>query len=87
MEICCLQCAVPQHLATNMIVDDWLAFQGLAECSMTSSKVLELSLKPGYGTSSLWTVALLCPSSVEFLFTWLGLMRLGYAVLLIAYGP
>lgn len=30
------------------------------------------------------TVALLCHSSPEFLFTWLGLMRLGYSVLLIA---
>jgi acyl-coenzyme A synthetase/AMP-(fatty) acid ligase len=30
------------------------------------------------------TVALLCHSSPEFLFTWLGLMRLGLAVLLIA---
>ncbi|KAL8728930.1 MAG: hypothetical protein Q9181_005172, partial [Wetmoreana brouardii] len=30
------------------------------------------------------TVALLCPSSLEFLFTWLGLMRLGYSVLLVA---
>lgn len=30
------------------------------------------------------TVALLCPSSPEFLFTWLALMRLGHPVLLIA---
>jgi acyl-coenzyme A synthetase/AMP-(fatty) acid ligase len=30
------------------------------------------------------TVALLCHSSPEFLFTWLGLMRLGHSVLLIA---
>ena len=30
------------------------------------------------------TVALLCPSSADFLFTWLALMRLGYGVLLIA---
>ncbi|KAL1793095.1 hypothetical protein ACET3X_008077 [Alternaria dauci] len=30
------------------------------------------------------TVALLCHSSPEFLFTWLGLIRLGYSVLLIA---
>ncbi|KAK5137615.1 hypothetical protein LTR08_007910 [Meristemomyces frigidus] len=30
------------------------------------------------------TVALLCPSTPEFLFTWLALMRLGHAVLLIA---
>lgn len=30
------------------------------------------------------TVALICPSTPEFLFTWLALMRLGHAVLLIA---
>ncbi|KAK5056826.1 hypothetical protein LTR84_012358 [Exophiala bonariae] len=30
------------------------------------------------------TVALLCPSSPEFLFTWLALMKLGHSVLLIA---
>jgi acyl-coenzyme A synthetase/AMP-(fatty) acid ligase len=35
-------------------------------------------------TSSENTVALLCHSSPEFLFTWLGLMRLGRAVLLVA---
>ncbi|EME81979.1 uncharacterized protein MYCFIDRAFT_29743 [Pseudocercospora fijiensis CIRAD86] len=29
-------------------------------------------------------VALLCPSTVEFLFTWLGLIRLGHSVLLVA---
>ena len=31
------------------------------------------------------TVALLCPSSPLFLFAWLGLMRLGLSVLLIAW--
>ena len=31
------------------------------------------------------TVALLCPSSPLFLFAWLGLMRLGFSVLLIAW--
>lgn len=30
------------------------------------------------------TVALLCPSTPEFLFAWLGLVRLGYSVMLIA---
>jgi len=30
------------------------------------------------------TIALLCPSSIDFLFTWLRLMRAGYSVLLIA---
>ncbi|KAL8839469.1 MAG: hypothetical protein Q9176_004465 [Flavoplaca citrina] len=59
-------------------------FHRLAECSVTGSQLLELFLKPEDGTESLRTVALLCPSSLEFLFTWLGLMRLGYAVLLIA---
>ena len=34
--------------------------------------------------SSPQTVGLLCPSTPEFLFTWLALMRLGHAVLLIA---
>lgn len=31
------------------------------------------------------TIGLLCPSSEDFLFAWLGLMRCGYSVLLIAY--
>ena len=31
------------------------------------------------------TLAFLCPSSVDFLFAWLALMRLGYSVLLLAY--
>lgn len=41
------------------------------------SAVLGLPKKPE-------TIALLCHSSPEFLFTWLGLMRLGHSVLLIA---
>ena len=36
-------------------------------------------------TQSHKTVAFLCPSSIDFLFGWLALMRLGYSVLLIAY--
>lgn len=38
----------------------------------------------GLATATGKTVALLCHSSPEFLFTWLGLMRLGLSVLLIA---
>lgn len=38
--------------------------------------------KPGVARNS--TIALLCPSTPEFLFAWLGLIRLGYAVLLLA---
>ena len=68
-------------------VDDTPAFHELAECSKTSAHILNLSLKSGDWTKIGRTVALLCPSSLEFLFTWLGLIRLGYAVLLIAYVP
>lgn len=35
-------------------------------------------------TQSCQTFALLCSSSVEFLFAWLGLLRLGHSVILIA---
>jgi|SRR5690242_7903789 len=38
----------------------------------------------GRGANSPETVALLCHSSPEFLFTWLALMKLGYSVLLVA---
>ncbi|KAL6713167.1 hypothetical protein ACLMJK_009288 [Lecanora helva] len=40
--------------------------------------------KYGILTADTRTIALLCPSSSEFLITWLALMRLGYSVLLIA---
>ncbi|KAF2156883.1 acetyl-CoA synthetase-like protein [Myriangium duriaei CBS 260.36] len=45
---------------------------------------LEYRRKHGDILAGSSSIALLCPSTPEFLFTWLGLMRLGQAVLLIA---
>lgn len=44
----------------------------------------ELLSEHGASLSKRSTIGLLCPSTPEFLFTWLALMRLGHAVLLIA---
>lgn len=43
-----------------------------------------LSSRADGGLSGKQTVALLCPSSADFLFVWLALMRLGHSVLLLA---
>lgn len=43
-----------------------------------------LSHEYGEALKSSRTVALICPSTPEFLFTWLALMQLGHAVLLVA---
>ncbi|KAG9196623.1 hypothetical protein G6011_01744 [Alternaria panax] len=51
--------------------------QGTNVFASRLAKSLETSEKAG-------TVALLCHSSPEFLFIWLGLIRLGYSVLLVA---
>jgi len=56
--------------------------QILAGSVNTAKQLLENSGEALSGRRS--TVGLLCPSTAEFLFTWLGLMRLGHAVLLIA---
>ncbi|KAF2222126.1 hypothetical protein BDZ85DRAFT_239246 [Elsinoe ampelina] len=50
------------------------------------STALAIRLQGSYGDKlgASKTVALLAPSTSQFLFTWLALMRLGYAVLLIA---
>lgn len=62
-----------------------LAFEDLRQGSIAIGQVLSKSLRAN--TSPTKTVALLCPSSIDFLFAWLGLMRLGHSVLLIAYVP
>lgn len=56
-----------------------------AEIYQCTTKVAAL-LRQQHGESlaKSKTVALICPSTPEFLFTWLALMRLGHAVLLIA---
>lgn len=70
-------------------VDPCTAFKKLHQCSLASAQLLGKLISPiasgqESGDSS-QTVALLCPSSIEFLFSWLGLMQLGYSVLLVAY--
>ncbi|PSK55212.1 hypothetical protein B9Z65_2601 [Elsinoe australis] len=58
------------------------SFRSLSRKSIALAVRLNASFKEQFADSK--TVALLCPSTPEFLFTWLALMRLGYAVLLIA---
>ena len=58
------------------------AFDDLRRGSIAMGQALSVSLR-----RSRRTVALLCPSSIDFLFAWLGLMRMGHSVLLIAYVP
>ena len=48
------------------------------------SEVVAATIAQKLHSSAGETVALLCPSSPEFLFTWLALMKLGHPVLLIA---
>ena len=61
------------------------AFQDLQQLSISLAHRLAQydSLSPPVQLNK--TVAFLCSSSVDFLFGWLALMRLGFAVLLIAY--
>jgi acyl-CoA synthetase (AMP-forming)/AMP-acid ligase II len=65
----------------------WFNFSQLDESSLHASQIVSKCLsidhrQSGNGTERV--AALLCPSNVDFLFTWLGLMRLGYTVLFLA---
>lgn len=62
-----------------------LAFEALQQGSKFAAQQLQQLLSQESDGPNSRTVALLCPSSVDFLFTWLGLMYAGYSVLLIAY--
>lgn len=64
-----------------------LAYRDLQQISSVVARELHQLLSRESDGPTSRTVALLCPSSVDFLFTWLGLMCAGYAVLLIAYVP
>lgn len=57
-------------------------FQDIWKGSAYVAEVLKASIKSTGSAQT--TVALLCPSTSNFLFVWLGLIRLGHAVLLIA---
>lgn len=68
----------PSHQAWEHRV---ITFQGVDHAVDVFASRLSTHLGPSCIPQ---TVALLCHSSPEFLFTWLGLIRLGHAVLLIA---
>ncbi|KAJ9644304.1 hypothetical protein H2204_001655 [Knufia peltigerae] len=57
-----------------------LTFGDVQRGSMVVAKALSTKL----GAIPKQTIALICPSSPEFLFTWLAIIRLGHAALLIA---
>ncbi|KAF7563552.1 hypothetical protein G7046_g567 [Stylonectria norvegica] len=63
---------------------DSLTFGELRDLSIIAGKTLHSRLKPSSIAGEKATVALLCPSSHRFMLTWLGLLRLGYSVLLLA---
>ncbi|KAK8130725.1 2-epi-5-epi-valiolone synthase [Apiospora kogelbergensis] len=66
--------AGPQHVT----------FGELRQRSQSSAAVLSERLGCSPTHEAKGTVGLMCASSLEFVFTWLGLMRLGYTVFLLA---
>ncbi|KAK4561065.1 hypothetical protein LTR86_005020 [Recurvomyces mirabilis] len=71
----------PDEQWTNLLFTFGDVAQG-SKC--VASALLHSSKQNGTNLSKRQTVGLLCPSTPDFLFTWLALMRLGHAVLLIA---
>lgn len=84
------------HTRRDQVGEEWgydlFTYSDLRRQSLSTAEALSIAIVEGTshhnGGSTVpagTTVALLCPSSVDFLFAWLGLMRLGYAVLMIAW--
>jgi len=61
-----------------------LSFRQLRELSLQATDVLLEALKPRSRSASSETVGMICSSGLDFVCTWLGLMRLGYTVFLLA---
>ncbi|CZR69636.1 related to nonribosomal peptide synthetase MxcG [Phialocephala subalpina] len=61
-----------------------LTFEDLRNCSVAAASELTQTIRSRDTDGSTKCVALLCASSLDFLLTWLGLMRAGIAVLLLA---
>ncbi|KAF4977475.1 hypothetical protein FZEAL_5994 [Fusarium zealandicum] len=62
----------------------FLSFQELSNWSIRAAQTLSSQLGLCNENESSTTIGLLCTSSVDFVLTWLGLVRLGYSVLLLA---
>ncbi|KAM0500968.1 hypothetical protein ACHAP8_004689 [Fusarium lateritium] len=72
-----------KHLKSSQVSPYFLTFKGLSESSKHAAQILSRDL-PQPKDSSHMTVGLLAASTTDFVLTWLGLMRLGYTVLLLA---
>lgn len=70
-----------------LLTHNFSAFGQLYHASLLAAAEFELLLSNQGRKKHSQCVALLCPSSNAFLWTWLGLMRAGCAVLLIAQVP
>ncbi|KAK8038528.1 L-aminoadipate-semialdehyde dehydrogenase [Apiospora rasikravindrae] len=61
-----------------------VTFRELKDLSHAASETLADCLRQSLDHEARGTVGLMCASSLNFVFTWLGLMRLGYKVFLLA---
>ncbi|PHH91700.1 hypothetical protein CDD83_10617 [Cordyceps sp. RAO-2017] len=61
-----------------------LTFRQLHDLSVAAARELSSLVEPPDGGRENPTIGLLCASSLDFVLTWLGLMRLGWAILLLA---
>lgn len=75
---------------SSIEADAKLTFAELNDMSVCASMLLADHVKARKKSDSDVgdsVVALLCPSNLEFVLAWLGLMRLGYTALFLAYVP
>ncbi|KAM0397059.1 hypothetical protein ACHAQC_004592 [Fusarium culmorum] len=72
-----------KHLKSSQVSPYFLTFQSLSESSKHAAQILS-QLLPQPKSSWHMTIGLLAASTTDFVLTWLGLMRLGYTVLLLA---
>ncbi|UZP38586.1 hypothetical protein NXS19_006402 [Fusarium pseudograminearum] len=72
-----------KHLKSSQVSPYFLTFQSLSESSKHAAQILSQLLPQPKGSSHM-TIGLLAASTTDFVLTWLGLMRLGYTVLLLA---
>ncbi|KAG8672351.1 nonribosomal peptide synthetase-like protein nrps11 [Fusarium poae] len=72
-----------KHLKSSQVSPYFLTFKSLSESSKHAAQILSRHLLQPKDSSHM-TIGLLAASTTDFVLTWLGLMRLGYTVLLLA---
>jgi acyl-CoA synthetase (AMP-forming)/AMP-acid ligase II len=70
--------------SSKHVPPDVVTFKELHDLSVSAAHQLSRFIEPPAVDASEPAVALLCRSSMDFVLTWLGLMRRGYATLLLA---